>query len=255
MRKFQLFILFNFVCNFICIGQDSVKTKLFLRFSNFKPDFGFSTNESLDVPNNLNIKDADPTNFPGHSFEVGIRTKIGATTFLTNAIGVLKATQIKSFFNYRSDADLQEFGFVSFFIIGQSYQHRRIFLNSSVQQFLYKGLFIEPGVKFSMDISSKKENIGHSFNTLTMRETYASTFYDIPRQSTNVILFYNLRVGYNYKSIGASFFYEHNFTKMERRFSLRGVEYIEKQPFWKNVGFSLIYTFNNFNLSKKKIQH
>ncbi|MBX9782059.1 MAG: hypothetical protein K2X48_02090 [Chitinophagaceae bacterium] len=253
MRKLSLFILFNLVCYIFCIGQDSVKTKLFLRFSNFKPDFGFSTNESLDIPNNLNIMDADPTNFPGHSFEAGIRRRLSSTTFLTSSIGVLKATQVKSFLNYRSDADLQEFGFVSFYIIGQSYQHRRIFLNNSVQQFLFKGLFIEPGVKFSMDISSKKENIGHSFNTLAMKETYASTFYEIPRQSTNIILFYNLRVGYNYKSVGASFFYEHNFTKMERRFFLRGVEYIERQPFWKNVGFSLIYTFQNLKLSKQKI--
>lgn len=250
MRKLLLYIFFNVFLVLCSNGQDSVKNKLFLRFSNFKPDFGFSGNESLDIPNNLNITDADPTNFPGHSFEVGLRTRIGSATYLNNSIGVLKATQIKSFLNYRSDADLQEFGFVSFYIIGQSYEHRRMFINTSLQQFLFKGLFIEPGVKFSTDISSKKDNIGHSFNSLAIRDTYASTFYDIPRQSTNVLLFYNLRVGYNYKSVGASFFYEHSFTAMERKFSLRGMEYIEKQPFWKNIGFSLIYTFQNLKFKK-----
>lgn len=253
MNKFFYFI-------FICLlsisgyGQEiNDNNRFFIRFSNFKPDLGFSSDAALDIPGKLNIIDVDPTNHPGHSYELGVKKRITNKTFLNATLGVLQARQAKSFLNYRFDEDYQEFGYTSFYITSAAYQHHRMFLNMALEKYLFHGFFIEPGIKVSADVSSIKDNRNtYIFSTQEMIETYASTFFDIPRQSTPIVLFYNVRMGYNYKGFIASFLYEQNFTKIERKFMLRGVEYIEKQAFWKNVGFSLAYEFNIDILKKSK---
>jgi hypothetical protein len=249
MKQLPL-LLVTLLFSFKSFTQDSSKTQYFLRFSNFKPDFGFSSNRSFDIPGQLNILDADPTNHPGHSLEFGLKWKILCTTFFSTSVGIANARQSKSFLNYRSVEDYLEFGYNTFYITSASYEHRRLFLNTSVEQYLFFGLFVEAGMKVTGDISSNKQNVP-SFNNPAIRKTYASVFYDIPKQSTPFILFYNFRIGYNYKGFTASFLYEQNFTKMERTFTLRGVEYTERQPHWKNIGFSLSYTFNKNDLKNQ----
>ncbi len=251
MKILSLLVLALFISKYgYC--QDTNKINFFVRGSNFKPDFGFSSNRSLDIPGQMNILDADPTNHPGHSLELGFKRKILHKTFFSSTLGISIARQSKSFLNYRSAEDYQEFGYNTFYITSAAYEHRRLFVNTSLEQYILYGLFVEAGMKVTGDISSNKQNIVPSFNVPAIRETYASAFYDIPKQSTPVILFYNFRIGYNFKGFAASFLYEQNFTKMERTFTLRGVEYIEKQPHWKNIGFSLSYTFNKNDFKSQR---
>lgn len=253
MRKYILIITLSFTFHFICFSQEAKKVGYFFRFSNFKPDFGFSSNQVLDIKDNLMIYDADPTNNPGHSYEIGISKFVKkASLHINNSFGILNARQLKQFINYRSYEDQLEFGMPSFYILGQAYEHTRIFFNTSIEKNIFYGFFIEPGIKITVDVSSKKNNIGFTFNTFQMQETYASTFYDIPRQSTDIFLFYNIRFGYTYKGFAITLFYEKNFTNMQRSFTLRGNEYIEKQPYWKNIGLSLSYKLELNKIKKDR---
>lgn len=251
MNKYFIVIILFFFTNCITGQPSKHDNNVFFRFSNFKPDFGFSANKSLDIPNQLNIIDVDPTNSPGHAFEIGYKRKIKPKTFVATSFGVFRAEQIKSFLNYRFDEDYQEFGLTSFYLTSASYKHQGIFLNTTLEQYIFHGLFIEAGLKVSAALPSSKQNVP-SFNTPLMRETYASTFYDIQKEVTPLVLFYNVRFGYNFKGFAASFLYEQNLTKLERKFTLRGVEYIESQAFWKNIGFSLSYTFRPSFFGKDK---
>ena len=99
MNKYFIIIILFFFTKCITGQPSKDDNNVFFRFTNFKPDFGFSSDMSFDIPGQLNIKDFDPTNSPGHAFEIGYKRKIKPKTFVATSIGYFQANQIKSFLN------------------------------------------------------------------------------------------------------------------------------------------------------------
>lgn len=221
------------------------KWQPFLSFTNAHPDFSRTT---FNLNNQLDIRFFNEDLWSSYQIEAGAYYKSGKTNKVKVAIGYQNTRQWLQYRNYLSNQDLIDFGVPTFQVLGLSYDHKRLLLQSSIRQYLFHGFFAEPGLTAAFNVSGKNKD---DFFTAPQARNIYEPLYNTARDLNAVTLFGSLTIGYEYKGFFAGYFHEMNLTPVNHQFTFRSNSYDVKYRHWINRGVRVGYLFTLNNPHQK----